>query len=86
MRLIILAFIALSLTACGTQKFRTISSPPERAETQKQLDNLECSKLSEYHGPWLFGIGTLFYRQLAKSEFKDCMAKRGYVVEAEHTL
>ena len=61
------------------------SAPPNKAKQEAQLDNLECSKLSQTNGPWLYGIGTAIYRNKAATKYRDCMAQRGYEVERQET-
>lgn len=66
---------------CGTVHVNVLKYPPNRSETQRQLDNIECHNYSKVSGPLLFGIGYLIYRNQAKKRFCDCMESRGYVME-----
>jgi hypothetical protein len=80
---IILLCLVMALSACGTVQYKTTRVPFDRSVERQQLDNLECGQLSNVNGPWLLGIGTLIYRNMAASRFEDCMTSRGYMVERQ---
>ncbi|WP_367155702.1 hypothetical protein [Methylomonas sp. HYX-M1] len=71
----------LILSGCSTVPFTIKREPASATKQQTQLDNLECNAISRTEGPWLFGIGTIIYREVAASSYEECMTKRGYVVE-----
>lgn len=74
--------LAFIIASCSTTTPFTLKSvPPGRTREQVQLDNLECSKLSEEHGPWVFGIGTAIMQSDSAKKYEDCMSARGYVVQ-----
>jgi len=50
--LVVLA-IGTLLGGCGTIPFKIGGYSENRSETQRQLDNLECSNLSRVEGPCL---------------------------------
>ena len=80
MKRIFVMFLLL-FAGCGMVKFNIKEKPNGISKEQQTIDDLQCSKDSEHNGPWLFGIGTLIYREMAKSDYQDCMTSKGYVVE-----
>ncbi|MEC4749083.1 hypothetical protein [Methylomicrobium sp. Wu6] len=79
-RILLFSLIAM-LVGCSPVKFNIKEKPANLTKEQQVIDDLQCSKESERNGPWLYGIGNLIYREMAKSAYSECMAKRGYSVE-----
>ena len=75
--------LAVALTGCGPALFKATKGPPGTTQQQYQLDGQQCATASERTGPWLFGLGYLAMRSLAKSAYRECMEKKGYTVEPE---
>lgn len=44
-----------------------------------RYDDQHCQQYSLVEGPWLFGLGALFTREVARQRYTECMEIRGYV-------
>ena len=75
----VLALITLS--GCSPAQFSIVKAPTEKTPAQQTLDSTQCSQQSSVTGPWLFGIGTAIYHNMAKNRYEDCMNAQGYAVK-----
>ena len=82
MKKLLVIVVGLVAAGCASTVPMTVKSVPSgRTREQMQLDNLECSNLSQTHGPWVYGIGTAIMRSESAKKYAECMSARGYVVE-----
>ena len=80
---IIAIILALSISGCGPALVATIKDAPNRTPDQVKMDGLECGQKSTVtYFPFLFGIGILISRSIAKDRYSDCMTEKGYIVDS----
>ena len=72
--------IAVLISGCAPAQFNIVKAPTGKSSDQQTLDSTLCSQQSKVDGPWLYGIGTAIYWNMAKSRYQDCMAGQGYTV------
>ena len=81
LRPIISAIILVTILGCAPAKFSIVKAPSGRTPDQQTLDSTQCSQQSKVDGPWLYGVGTAVYWNMAKSRYRDCMNAQGYEVK-----
>jgi hypothetical protein len=76
--------LCVVLTGCAPAQFSIIKAPTGKTPDQQTLDDTQCSQQSKVDGPWLYGVGTAIYWNMAKSRYRDCMTKQGYEVKEKN--
>lgn len=73
--------VCVLISGCAPAQFNIVKAPSDRSPDQQKLDSTLCTQQSKVDGPWLYGVGTAIYWNMAKSRFQECMTRQGYVVK-----
>lgn len=77
----IMLVLYILFSGCAPARFNIVKAPSDKSSDQQMLDSTLCSQQSKVEGPWLYGLGSAIYWNMAKSRYQECMTRQGYVLK-----